>query len=79
MSLSPSTSPHSESRSSSLSPVSAYIIKTNPHEFSLLIQEAEMRRLIQLTFTKAPQSLTFMHHYHFLSEGIERLQSDLNI
>ena len=37
-----------------------------------------MCRIIQLTFAETPQSLTFMHHYHFLSEGIERLQSDLN-
>ena len=78
MSLPPSTSPHSESCSSSLSPVSAYIIETNPHKFLRLIQEAEMHRLIQLTFAEAPQSLTFMCHYHFLFEGIECLQSDLN-
>ena len=55
-----------------------YIVKTNPHKFSRLIQEAEMCRLIQLTFAEAPQSLMFMCHYHFLSEGIERLQSNLN-
>ena len=78
MSFSPSTSPHNESRSSSLSPIPVDIVETNPHEFSNLIQEPEMRHLIQLRFAQAPQSLTFMCHYHFLSDGIRRLQSDLN-
>ena len=54
------------------------IVETNPHEFSHLIQEPEMRHLIQLRFAQAPQSLTFMRHYHFLSDGIRRLQSNLN-
>ena len=78
MSFSPSTSPHNKSRSSSFSPVPIDIVETNPHEFSRLIQEPEMRHLIQLRFAQAPQSLTFMRHYHFLSDGIGRLQSDLN-
>ena len=78
MSFSPSTSPHNESHSLSFSPVPVDIVKKNPHEFSCLIQEPEMHHLIQLKFTQAPQSLTFMRHYHFLSKGIKHLQSDLN-
>ena len=79
MSLSPSTSPHNKLRSSSFSPVPMDIVETNPHEFSHLIQESEMCHLIQLRFAQAPQSLMFMHHYHFLSDGIRHLQSDLNL
>ena len=66
------------SRSLSFFPVPADIVETNPHEFLRLIQEPEMCHLIQLRFAQAPQSLMFMRHYHFLSDGIRHLQSDLN-
>jgi hypothetical protein len=78
MSLPQPTTPQNESQSSSPSPVSEYIVETNPLEFSRLIRRSDILHMIRLSFAEAPQPLALLRYYHFLSEGIECLQSDLN-